>query len=284
MAETTRAAEEATVPDALVAAHREAESHAVDTILPDADLQIEPGERHALVIEFQRVRDAHRGRFVADLRDLPGDPVRVATALARAAEEAAPADRRHLLEDLVDLQAFIADPPPVVLPAAPGTASDPAVDELLERIRWRQATVTSILMGHPSILGDHNAIRGRWTPIGDARAAIDLVNAYRERQSLGIGAMAIYPVAAFVGFVAASVLAHGRPSIVGLAVLGLGWLLAPWLGTKAGAVEAWVQRHPWRGAPLAIAVELVTGIGTVFALPFIFGVVAAIAGALLGLP
>jgi hypothetical protein len=139
-------------------------------------------------------------------------------------------------------------------------------------------------MGHPSILGDHNAIGGRWTPIGDARAAIDLINVYREQQSVGIGATAIYPVAALVGFGVASLIGLGRPSIVGLVALGLGWLAAPLIGARAGAFEAWVTRQPWRESRLAAVMEIGVGLGSILALPFLFGIVAAIAGLRLGLP
>jgi hypothetical protein len=140
-----------------------------------------------------------------------------------------------------------------------------------------------MLLGHPSVLGDHNAIGGRWTPIGDARAAIDLVNAYREQQSVGIGAFAIYPIAALAGFGVASLVGAGRPSIVGLVALGLGWMAAPVIGSKAGALEAWVIRQPWRRSLRARAIELVTGVGVLFVLPVVFGVAMALAGARLGL-
>jgi hypothetical protein len=284
VSETTQTAEGAGAEPTLASVHHEADSHAADATLPDAGLEIDEAEWRALVADFRAVRDGHRGRFAADARDLPADPVRVATALAKAAEAAPPADRRGFLEDLVDLQAFVPDPPAALAPAAPGAGSDPEADELLERIRWRQAVVTTVMLGHASILGDHNAIGARWTPIGDARSAIDLVNDYREEQTAAFGAMAFYPVAALIGFGVAIVTGLGRPSIVGLVALGLGWIAAAWIGIRAGAFEAWVVRQPWRGSRLASVLEVTVGLGALFVLPFVYGALVAIVGLRLGPP
>lgn len=284
MSETIEVAEAAAGEATIQSVHHEAESHADDAILPDAALHLEEAEWRALVSDFRRVRDARRGRYAADVRELPADPIRIATALGNAAEAEEPEHRRALLEDLVDLQAFVPDPPVVVAPPVPGGASDPVSDELLDRIRWRQAVVTAVLLGHASILGDHLAIRERWTPIGDARAAIDLVNDYREKQAVAIGSTAIYPISALVGFIGASLVGLGRPSIVGVLALGIGWPLAVRVGGAAGSFEAWLIRQTWRATRRASFLSLAAGLGSILVLPAVWGVLVAIAGARLALP
>lgn len=288
MSERVDPAAEPTAAETQAAIEADNRAKVADATLPDGTMTMERAERVELATAFRRIRDAHRGRFAAPAGELPADPVRVATAIGLSAENATPEERRRLLEDLVDLQAFVADdaagnvPLAAVAPAAPGAASDPDADLLLERIRWRQATLTAALLGHPSVLGDHNAIRGRWTPIGDARAAIDLVNDYREKQTAGIGAMASYVVAAPVGMGLAWLTGLGRPTGIGIGLLAAGWFASPYVGTAAGALEAWVLRRPWRGSALANAIEIVAGVGALIVVPVIFGFALAVIGQALG--
>jgi len=277
---------ETTANDIIAAVDADSEGRLADVTLPDEALTIDATEAAELAAGFRRVRDAHRGRYAASLRELPGEPARIATALAMSAEKATPEERRHLLEDLFDLQAFVEDdaagalPVAAVAPAAP----DSDANRLLERIRWRQATLTAALMGHPSVLGDHNAIRDRWTTIGDARAAINLVNDYREKQTAGIGALSVYIVAAPIGLGLAWLTGLGRPSLVGIAGLVAGWFVAPFVGAAAGSIEAWIMRQPWRGSRIASAIEVVAGVGALIVVPVVWGFVVGVLGLRLGLP
>ena len=205
-------------------------------IVGEADAVMDPAEARELVDEFRRVRERHRGQFVAPAVELPADPVRVASAYLSLAGAAILELRRHQLEDLVDLQSFVDDPPADLAP--PRGSSEPGVtslaDPLIEAIRWRQAGVIAWAMGHDSDVAAHNAIRGRWTAIGDAGPAIDLVNRYRDEQTLGLGATALWLVAAPAGYLIAILLGLARPTIVALVLLAVGWLLSPFLGTVAG--------------------------------------------------
>ena len=260
-----------------------ATAEATDATLPDESLTIGTAEARDLVRAFRRIRDAHRGQFAAPVGELPDDPARIATAIV-VTLEATPTDSRHLLEDLVDLQSFVDDPPPGLRPPAEAVGPDEVADPLLERIRWRQATLIAFELGHPSVIGDHNAIRERWTAIGDARAAIDLVNRYREQQATGIGAMLAYPVSALVGCAAAIVTGTARPSLVGIGILGVGWLAAPYVGAAAGLLAAWIGRTRWRRSPVATIAEVVVGGGAIFLVPAIFGAIVAVVTSRLGAP
>ena len=77
-----------------------------------------------LVDDFRRVRDRHRDRFVAPADELPADPARIATAYLNLAGALPVELRRHQLEDLVDLQAFVEEPPADLAP--PRGSSEPA--------------------------------------------------------------------------------------------------------------------------------------------------------------
>jgi len=248
-------------------------------ILGEADAVMDPAEARDLVDEFRRVRDRHRDGFVAPSAELFTDPARIATAYLNLAGAATLDLRRHQLEDLVDLQSFVDDPPADLAP--PRGSSEPGVtspaDPLIEAIRWRQAGVIAWAMGHPSEVAAHNAIRGRWTAIGDARAAIDLVNHYRDEQTLGLGATALWLVAAPAGYLIAILLGLAGPTIVALVLLAIGWLLSPSLGSVAGAIEwriqrsGWMRRHPAISEPL----ERGLGFGLIAGVPFVAGVLVA---------
>ena len=257
-------------------------------IVGEADAVMDPAEARDLVDEFRRVRDRHRGRFVAPAAELLADSVRIATAYLNLAGAATLELRRHQLEDLVDLQSFVDDPPADLAP--PRGSSEPGVtspaDPLIEAIRWRQAGVIAWANSHPSDLGAHNAIRGRWTAIGDARAAIDLVNRYREEQTLGTGATALWLVAAPAGYLIAILLGLAGPTIVALVLLAIGWLLSPFLGTVAGSFEWRVQRSAWMRTHPAISgpLEWGVGFGLIAGVPFVVGVVVAMVVSNLGWP
>ena len=247
------------------------------TVFPDPNLTIPAAEAMALLEEFRRLRDVHRGRFAASVADLPADPVRVATAIAGLASAASAAERRLLLEDLVDLQAFVADPPAGAPPAdLPLGQPLPDGAEPFDAIRWRQAALIAQSQAHTSVLGDHNALRGHWIAIGDARAALKLVSRYREQQTAGFGAIAGWLVGAPVGAGAAILLGIGRPSIVAFAVLVLGWFGSPLVGVVAGRFEDLLQQSTLvlRAPRFVGAVELVVGFGLIAGLPVVCGVLA----------
>ena len=87
-------------------------------ILGEADAVMDPAEARDLVAEFRRVRDRHRGAFVAPAAELLTDPVRIATAylnLAGASE--------ITLNDLIELVGEVAGSPVKVDPA-PKQAGD----------------------------------------------------------------------------------------------------------------------------------------------------------------
>ncbi|HXI80227.1 MAG TPA: hypothetical protein VNM34_05340 [Verrucomicrobiae bacterium] len=289
MADRLDRPQDATGDGTVAAAHRDADRHLQESTLPDSDLAVDAAEARELVTSFRRIRDTQRGRFVADVRDLPAEPVRVATAIASLGETATSDERRHLLEDLVDLQSFVVDAPaslnPPPGPSAP-TAPAAAANPLLEQIRWKQAALMAYAMGHVSVLGDHNAIRGRWTPIGDARAAINLVNDYRESQAAGFGALSAWPIGALIGFGLAIVSGNARPAVVALVVLGVGWFAAAYLGAAVGLIEARIERSSLRRTHprLAGGLELVIGLGVIGIVPLVAGVAVTILATRLGLP
>src|SRR4029079_865659 len=84
--------------------------------LPDDSGSMDPVEAQELVDAFRRVRDRHRGRYVAPARELPASPDRIATAYFTLAGTSLMEIRRQQLEDLVDLQAFVDDPPDDLAP------------------------------------------------------------------------------------------------------------------------------------------------------------------------
>jgi hypothetical protein len=268
----------------------EADAHARERrpVLPEADAAIDPSEAQQLVEAFRRVRDRYRGRYVAPVDELPDRPDRIASAYFTLAGASSMEIRRHQLEDLVDLQAFVDDPPAVLAP--PRVSSEKGVtspaDPLIEAIRWRQAGIIAWAMNHPSTLGDHTAIRSRWTAIGEARAAIDLVNRYREEQTLGLGATALWLVAAPAGYVIAILLGLARPTIVALVILAIGWFASPAVGAAAGWFEwrvlrsTWMRTHPAVSEPLEVAV----GFGLIAGVPFVAGIVVATIVSNLGWP
>lgn len=216
--------------------------------LPDRRLKVGAAEASELVAAFRRVRDGHRGRYVAPTADLPAKPTRVATAIDVAAATAPDAERRRLMEDLVDLQSFIDDPPSSLAPPPAGLAPDPGDPSLalLESLRWRQAGTIASAMGHATVTGDHMAMRRRWTAIGDARAAINLAVEYREAQAGGLFGLLLWVVAAPVGGLAALVFGGARFSLVAAGLLVAGWFGASWLGATVGAIGARLSRIPLR--------------------------------------
>ena len=289
MADTPEHPRDATADEIVAAVREDTQRHLEQATLPDGTVAVDAAEAHELVASFRRVRDTQRGRYAAPITELPADALRIANAIAVIGEEVTPEERRHLLEDLVDLQAFVADPPASLRPPPPSTGSEPATataDPLLESIRWRQAALIAYAMGHASVMGDHTAIRDRWTAIGDARSAIDLVNKYRETQAGGFAALAAWPIGALIGFGLAVVSGQARPSIVALGALGVGWLAAPYLGVAVGRLEARLMRSAIsRSHPVLIdRLELVVGFGAIALVPVIVGIAVTIVASRLGLP
>ena len=260
--------------------------------LPDESLTIDAAEICDLVARFRAVRNAKRGSYIADAADLPADPVRVATALAIASSEAVDENGKHLNEDLVDLQAFVTDPPAVDRPLpdpqppaeSPVSASPPFL--LLDAIRWRQAMAIAAIRGDPNALGNHNAIRGRWTAIGDARTALDLVAKYRESQVGGMIAMVAWLIALPIGAAVALLSGAARPSVVGFAAVAACWFASPWAGAALGRLTLRVARSTWMREHLRVsgitevaAVVLLLGI-----VPFVVAIVVMTLATRLSLP
>ena len=82
--------------------------------LPDERLTIDAAEFAMSSRASRAVRNAKRGSLIADAVDLPADPVRVAwPSVFACPAQAVDDDGKHLNEDFVDLQAFVADPPAV---------------------------------------------------------------------------------------------------------------------------------------------------------------------------
>jgi len=279
MADTLEHPEKASADELIEAVDQDTERRMAQATLPDPTVDMPEAEARELLASFRRTRDAYRGRFAAPVSELPADGVRVATAIAILARTASPEERRHQLEDLVDLQAFVPDPPDVLRPT-------PTPDPLLESIRWRQAALMAYAMNHVSAMGDHNAIRDRWTAIGDARAAIDLVNQYRETQAGGFAALAAWFIAAPIGLGLAVITGLARPSIAAIVGIAIGWFGAPFLGAAVGRFEARMERSALRRSRpmLAGRLEVLIGFGAIALVPVIFGVVVAVLAARLGLP
>ena len=244
---------------------------------PDPDLEIPADEVRALIARFRSARNARRGDLIADVRDLPDDPVRVATALSIAAAEAPPDEGRLLNEDFVDLQAFVPDPPRI-----PGTLPDPGAPpgspsaisagyQVLDRIRWRQAAAIAAVRGNSQFLGEHNAIRTQWTRIGDARSALDLAADYRERQAGGFAALSAWVVALPIGAVLSIVAGVARPSVLGVAGLVGCWFLAPVAGAALGWFTLRVERALSGHTRLAAAIAMTAMIAVLAVVPFLLG-------------
>lgn len=289
MADTPELPEDATADEVAAAVEVDTQSHLRQATLPDGSVRVGAAEARALVASFRRVRDTQRGRYAASIAELPADTIRIANAIAVIGEEVTPEERRHLLEDLVDLQAFVPDAPASLRPPPSSPGSEPAAataDPLLESIRWRQAALMAYAMGHASVVGDHNAIRDRWTAIGDARSAIDLVNKYRESQAGGFAAITAWLIGAPIGFGLAVITGTARPSIVAIVALAIGWLASPYLGAGVGLFEAKVERSAIRRSHPSLVgrLEVVVGLGVIALVPVIAGIVVTILATRLGLP
>ena len=274
--------------DQITAAVARNDAHLRRATYPDRRLKVGGSEAGELVEAFRRVRDARRGRFVASVAELPAKPVRVATAIDVAAATASDRERRRLMEDLVDLQSFVDDAPssPVEPSMTTAAASGEPGPALLESIRWRQAATIAWAMDHASVVGDHNAIRERWTAIGDARAAINLAVEYREAQAGGFLALVLWVIAAPVGALAAMLVGGARWSVIATALLVGGWFGASWLGAAVGTIGARLGRLPlrarWPG--LVSAVSLVANAIGLIVVPAALGFLAFVLATRLGLP
>ena len=167
-----------------------------------------------------------------------------------------PTETQRLAEDLVDLQAFVdllgqAAP----LPPGPGQAPSP----ILELVRWRQAAAIAFIREDPSVLGEKVAQGGRWTAIGEARAALNRARSYRESQVAEFSGLLVWIVAAPAGAIAASLFGLGEFSLVTAVVLFVGWWVSPLLGGLAERLESrlWDAIHPrWPQAPDSLALVL----------------------------
>jgi hypothetical protein len=214
--------------------------------LPIPRLRFNEGEIAALVDDFRRTRDAHRGRYAAAVEELPAEPGRIATAIVRASNRADGPEQLRLAEDLVDLQGFVdlgGEAPP--LPPGPGRAPSP----VLELVRWRQAAAMHFIREDPSVVGDKVAQGGRWTPIGGARKALERTGKYRDDQAAGFVGLIVWIVAAPAGALIGSALGLGRVSLtVWIALVVLWWgspiLGVAWVRVLGPALERVARRFP----------------------------------------
>ena len=196
--------------------------------LPRRGIRFKKGEIEELIAEFRRTRDGHRGRYAAPIEELPGGAERIATAIVRASQKTSDADElKHLAEDLVDLQGFVdLEGASAPLPPAAGRPASP----VLEFVRWRQAAAIHFLTEDASVVGDKVAQQGKWTPIGDARAAIGRVRDYRDTQAGGILGMLSWVFAAPAGAILGEVAGLGHVTLAVWIVLGVAWFASPVIG------------------------------------------------------
>jgi hypothetical protein len=196
--------------------------------LPARGVRFRKGEAADLVAEYRRTRDAYRGRYAAAVEDLPAAAERIATAIMRVADRTDdPDEERKLAEDLVDLQAFVdLGGQPAPLPPARGQSPS----RILELVRWRQAAAMHFIRGDASVVGNKVAQKGKWTAIGDARAALDRGRSHRDTQAAGFLAMFTWPVAGPLGALLGEAYGLGTVTTAVWGAVIATWFLSPWLG------------------------------------------------------
>jgi hypothetical protein len=228
-----------------------------------------------IVSAFERTRDRHHGRWAAPASTLEDPPERIGATLVAEAARLAGSDRsrqRELAEAFVDLVSFIGDDNAELLDrydrwrAAPD--GEPLGDEerrraevlLDELLIARAQAINAVRGGGESVLGARHAIWGLNIRVGTARAALDAVDAYREKQSLGFLVMGVWAVASVVMLVFDANDQSGL-SVVLLGVLAGAWLMSPLLGAVAiGAGGGISSVLRGRAGGAAEAIPLVLGV------------------------
>ena len=227
-------------------------------ILPDREAEVmQPDEMRSLVsaLDVQLVRA--RGRHAAPVSWLPATPRRVATALELALEEAE--DRhdwpaiRHVREDIVDLQAFLPDDETAAAEAFVAGSDGPVSGDgaaALNRVKWAQAMVISMLRDDDRVLGAHNALSETEVVIGQAQRSLEAVDHYKETQASGIAAIVVWPAGLVVGFAVGTLLAGlsvvAAITVFGLAIAGYALFLAPAFGSFVGGLASRLDRLAMR--------------------------------------
>jgi len=229
-------------------------------VLPDADsAPLSQARIAGLVRGFARVRARAAGRHAAPRSWLPDAPGVVAVALdaehsrleGSVGSDASWPELRDAREAILDLQAFLPD---ADADAAEACASDPALagDErgkaALERIRWAQAIVVSMLRDDERVLGSHVALADHDITIGSAQQSLEAVDRYKSAQALGFGGMAVFPVSVGMGGIVGTILVgpttSGIVACLALALagvylgLGYGWAV----GTLASRLDRLAMR------------------------------------------
>lgn len=268
--------------------------------LPDADEAFEPGQARALAAAFELVRDRASGRRAAPWSWLPAPPVRIATALGLVGGEAADdgdwATTRRMREAFVDLQAFLPDDEAT---AGQGHALGPerahtdhaAGAEALYRIGWAQALAISFLRDDERVVGAHAALRDADIAIGEGLRALEVVDAHKAAQAVGLASIVLWPASVIVGG-AIGVLVAGLTicGLVGIAAFAAsGIALGPVHGSLVGRLSSRLERRAMRSDRM-VAVRLgrwlasITGTVATFGVPGVVGLGLAMACARLGMP
>lgn len=227
-------------------------------ILPDRETEIlQPDEVRSLVSALDVQVERARGRHAAPVSWLPAAPRRVATALELALEDAEDREDwpaiRHVREDIVDLQAFLPDDEAAAAEAfvASGDASEQGAGaDALDKVKWAQAIVISMLRGDDRVLGAHNALAETDVVIGQAQRSLEAVDLYKETQASGIAAIVIWPAGLIVGFVVGTMLAGlsivAAVTVIALAIAGFALFLAPAYGSLVGGLVSRIDRRAMR--------------------------------------
>jgi len=250
--------------------------------LPDGPV-LSLTEAESLVADFRRARDAQRGRYAADARDLPAPGGQIATAIVqKSLDSTNRTELRRLAEDLVDLQAFVElDGAPAPLPPANGQSPSP----VLELIHERQAAAIHYLRQDPSVAGDKAAQRGRLTPIGQARSALDRTLEYREDQASGLLAVMTFVIAGTAGAIVARLFVVDQFTLAALVLLFVAWFTMGWIGAQILRAETSVLmaiERRWRAVPDSIA--FLSFLAVVIVLEFVVGLLIVVVTARLSLP
>lgn len=224
-------------------------------ILPDRDAEgLDPAEAERLVSAFEAVRRSAAGRHAAPASWLPAPGKRVATALDISLDRANDDEEwpaiRGLREAILDLQAF--------LPDDEAAAAEAAVrrPEALDRVRWSQAVVISMLRNDERVIGAHNALADIDIVIGQAQRSLEAVDRYKEAQMSGIAALVYWPAGLLGGLILGTLIAGlsvvAVTSVVLLAVAA--WILAlgPGFGWAVGSISSRIDRLAMRSDSLAV--------------------------------
>jgi len=262
----------------------------VIAILPDLDIApMELDEADVLADRFDAVRHRAAGRHAAPRSWLPASTTQVATALDlvhfRLMEEGGLTSEvwaaiRNVRAAIVDLQAFLPDDDAVAAEAC-ATRQETADRERgragLERIRWAQAIVISMLRDDDRVLGAHVALEDVDITIGSAAGSLDAVDRYKEAQMGGIGGIVIFPLSLAAGLILG--IAVGgftlAAAVIGVMLAAASIYLGPAYGWAVGTMSSRMDRVALRMSNIT-ALRIGRWMVTAFALTAYFGGPAAL--------